>query len=273
MAFAPKKKLKESLFWKAVLSIREHPFRYVLTVVLDFVFLGIIVLVGNFLTGIVPSDPQALLAMFGGKASLVLFSLAYPLAYYLFLVLVYSVIKWFVLEQIAVINGKGKSSMSQFGRFYLLNVWLFIIIVGVALLFFVALRVVFEDKFFRPAFSIVSVPLLFFSYALINLSHTPYLLGKRQKVITHAIRRAFLEIFRYGGFFLWDILVGGICYLILTLLHLALRQLVLGSTQAMAQYGTLYVGVFQALSLVVLYLLIAMNRIYFLDEAERNVRP
>lgn len=273
MVFALKNKFKESVFWRSVLSIREHPFRYALTVALDFVFLGIIVLVGNFLTGIVPSDPQALLAMFGGKASLVLFSLAYPLGYYLFLVLVYSVVKWFVLEQVAVINGKGKNQMSQFGRFYLLNVWLFIIIVGAALFFFVTLRVVFEDKFFRPAFSVVSVPLLFFSYAIINLSHTPYLLGRRQKVIAHAIRRAFLEIFRYGGFFLWDILAGGIFYLILTLLHLALRPWVLGSTQAMARYSALYVGVFQALSLIVLYLLIAMNQIYFVGEAERNVRP
>ena len=255
------------------MAVREHPFRYAFTVVLDFLFLGSIILVGNFLSGIVPTDPEALLAMFGGKTSLVLFSLAYPVGYYLFLMLLYSVVKWFILEQVGIISSREKKVMGDFGRFYLLNVGLFIIFFGVALLFLVLLRVVFEEKFFRPALSILSFPLLFFSFALVNICHAQFLLGKRQKVIAHGIRRLFPEMLRYGGFILWDIVVGGIFYLLLTLVHLALRPLVLGSTQAMAQYGTIYIGIFQALSLILLYLLIAMNRIYFFIEAGENVRP
>lgn len=263
-----KQKFLESSFLKVFKIIRENLNVYFYTIVLDFIFLALIVLVGKYLGSLIPTDPQQLMGLFKSSTNLLLFVFGYPLLYYLFVLFVYSITKLGILNLIGSLYEENRFTLKRLGKFYLLNIMLFVLFFLSAMVLLGIVALIFRRDFLNYVVLILLAVFLFFLYSVINISHTLFIKNEGDRIIRKSIDIAFNKIDKYGMFIIWNSVV----ILIYLVLHnLILRLLIFVNKDLLVSYGGVYEKIFNIVSLVVIYLIMAFNRMYFYERIDEDV--
>lgn len=266
-----KKRFLESYFLKVFNIIKKNPRTYFYTIILDFIFLALILFIGKYLGSLIPQDPQQLMNFFKARSNLLLFVLIYPLVYYLFIIFIYSMAKLGILNIIKSLYKKNRLSLKGLRKFYLLNISIFIILFFSALILLGILSLILKRDFLKYVVLILLIPFLFFFYSIINISHTLFIKGMKKGIIKKSFTVAFNKIPKYGTFILWNIGLTLIYLLFYNIIHLLFRFTLFTNQQLLTTYGSIYLKIFNMLSIIFIYLIIAFNRIYFYERIGENV--
>lgn len=266
-----KKRFLESSFFRVFSIIKKNHTIYLYTIILDFVFLFLIIFAGKYFGSLIPQDPQQLINLLKTQTNLLLFVTIYPIIYYLFVIFLYSITKLNILNLIKSLYEKNKLNLKGLGKFYLLNILLFVIFFFAALIIMGILALILKKDFLKYLILILSVPFLFFMYSIINIAHTRFINNKKDKIIKQSINIAFNKIPKYGPFIIWNILLTIIYLLIYNIIHVILRFTLFLNKEILASYAPLYLKIFNIISIIIIYLIIAFNRIYFYERMDKNV--
>lgn len=190
--------------------------------------------------------------------------------YYAFLVLLYSLAKHLVLDQVKSLWEKKVISLGRFWTFYGLN----LLLVGVLLLVALGLGYVVDatiqpyDLFVGPA---LFLPFFLVAYVLVNLSHSAFF-ARGEKVL-EAFSSGVLMLgqgSRYGIVLGISLLLGGGVWLLFFIAGLAIRMV---AEHDFALYASVY-GVYQQITVyvftAVLYGLLVYNRALFYKLVSRK---
>ncbi|MBW2988705.1 hypothetical protein KY358_00140 [Candidatus Woesearchaeota archaeon] len=268
-----KKMFRESSFLNVFRLIRKSPHIYLYTVIIDFIFLAFILIAGKFLGSLIPSDPARLMAVFKTQANLLLFVILYPVIFYLFVILIYSLAKLMILNIALSLYEKRRFKLQGFGKFYCLNLLLFIIFLTVALAFISLSSLIFKMDFLKYVALVFMLPFAFFSYSILNIAHTLFIKDRRSGMIRSSFKIAFHKTRAYSSFAFWSILLALSYLVIYNILHQLFRFTLFLNKDFLSAYGPLYVRIFNISSIIFVYLIIAFNRIYFLENIDKNVLP
>ncbi len=256
----------KSSFLKALKVMKKSPNVFFYTIVLDFIFLALIIFVGEYFGSLVPSVQQ-LMGSFKTMTNLLIFIFLYLIIYYLFVVFVYSVSQLSILNLIKSLYEKNKFSLKRLGRFYLLNLLILIILFSIALFLLVILSLVLTPDFLKYLILILFVPFLFFSYSIIKISHILFIKNKNEKkgIIKKSFGITFTKIHKYWVFIVWDCCFVLIYLLIYNIVHLIFKSFIFVNKGMITSYGNVYLQSFNVISLIVFCVIIAFNRIYFYE--------
>lgn len=265
-----KKLFLESSFLKVFNIIKKNLNIYFYTVALDFIFLALIIFIGKYFGSLIPQDPQELMNLFKTQTNLLLFVFIYPIVYYIFVILIYSITKLSILNLIKLIYEKRKFSLKQLGKFYLLNISLFIIFFFFALFLLGILALILEKSFLKYVILILSIPFLFLVYSILNINHTLFVKNE-EKVVKKGFSIAFAKVNKYWTFIVWDVILVFIYLLFYNIIHLLFRFTIFLNKEILTTYGPIYLKIFNIISLIFIYLIISFNRIYFYEKIDENV--
>ena len=267
--FNIKKRFVESSFLRVFSIIKKNPNIYLYTIILDFIFVALIMFIGKYFGSLIPQNPQQLMDFFKSQANLLLFSLIYASIYYLLIIFIYSITKLSILKLIKY--KKSKFSMKSLGKFYSLNISIFAIFFFTILILLWVLAAILTRDFLKYLLLILLIPLIFFVYSIINISHTLFIKNQRERIIRKSFNIAFTKIKQYGMFIVWDILLALIYLLFYNLIHLFFRFIIFSNQELLTAYGNIYLKTFNIISVIFLYIIIAFNRIYFYERIDKNV--
>src|SRR3989338_8663535 len=164
--------------------------------------------------------------------------MAFILAYYLILIVIYSFFKFIVLHYLKKMFGSEKINFKRFGSFLLLNFIIMLSLFGIFIALNGILLLNVKSQIAPYVFLLILVPFAFFSYAIIKI--------------------AFTNIKSYGGIYLSGIIIFSIYFAVYYLVGSALSKI-----QSYAMYFNIYLKVFTILTGIVIYLIIFFNRAYF----------
>lgn len=263
-----KQKFLESYFLRVLGIIKRNFNVYFYTIILDFIFLALIFFVGKYFGSLIPSSPQELFNLFKSSTNLLLFVFLYPIAYYLFVLSVYSITKLIILNLIKSLYEENEFTLRRFGKFYLLNIMVFALFFFSALILLGILALIFKEDFLNYVVLILLAIFLFFLYSVINISHTLFIKNEGDKIIRKSINIAFNKIDRYGMFIVWN---SAVVLVYLISYNLIIRLLIFVNRDLFASYGGVYEKIFSIVSFVIIYLIIAFNRIYFYEKIDKDV--
>ncbi len=266
-----KKRFVESSFLRVFNIIKKNPNIYLYTIILDFIFIALIMFIGKYFGSLIPQNPEQITALFKTQANLLLFVFIYPIIYYLFIIFLYSITKLSILNMINQLYEKNKFNLKGIGKFYLLNILLFVIFLFAALFLLGLLALTLQRDFIKYIALILLIPFLFFTYSMINISHTLFIRHQRKKIIRQSFNIAFNKIKRYGMFITWNLILTIIYLLFYNIIHLLFRFLIFSNKELLTAYGSVYLKAFNIISIIFIYLLIAFNRIYFYERIGENV--
>ncbi len=266
-----KKRFLESSFLKVLSLIKNNPNIYLYTIAFDFLFLTLILLIGKYLGSLIPQDPDQIMALFKTQTNLLIFVFLYTVVYYLFIMFIYSTVKLTMLNLIKSLYEKNKFSLNRLGKFYLLNILIFLIFTLIGLILFAIFALILTREFLIYIVVIVLIPLIFFLYSIINISHIFFIKTDEKGIIKKSFKLSFNKINKYGMFIMWDIAFIAIYLLFYNIIHLIFRFFIFSNQQMLTSYGGLYLIIFNIFSLIVFYLIIAFNRIYFYKRIGKNV--
>jgi len=268
-----KKRFLESSFFKVFSIIKNNKQTYIYTIALDLLFLALILFIGKSLGSLIPKDPTQIMAIFKTNTNLLLFVIIYPIIYYLFIIFIYSIVKLTTLNLIKPLFEKAKFTFKRLGKFYLLNLIVFLIFFFSALIILAVFALILRADFLKYVLVVLLIPFLFFLYSIINISHTLFIKDEKKKLIKKSFKIAFNKIKNYGMFITWDIILILIYLVIYNIIHLIFRFTLFANKELLANYGSAYLKIFNIVSLIVFYLIIAFNRIYFYKTIDKNVLP
>lgn len=266
-----KKRFLTSSFLKVFKLIKKKPYIYLYTIILDFIFLALILLIGRYFGSLITPNIPQLMDFFKSQANLLIVTLVYASVYYLLIIFIYSIVKLSILQLINSIYKKSKFTMKGFGKFYSLNIGLFVIFFSFALITLTILALVLRRDFLKYLILVLLIPFLFFVYSLINIAHTLHIQGVKKGIIKKSFSIAFNKINKYGIFLVWDIILISIYLLFYNLIHLIFRSLVFTNRELLATYSSTYLKAFNIISIIFIYLIVAFNRIYFQERINKNV--
>ena len=266
-----KKRFRESAFFKVIKVIRNNLGVYFYTLVFDFIFLGLIFFIGKYVGSFIPSDAQQLMDYFKSKANLLLFVTIYPVIYYLFVIFVYSITKLSVLNLVKAMHEKNKISLKGIGKFYVLNIIIFIIFFFSGVILMATLAFIFKKEFMSYATLVLAIPFLLLLYSVINISHTMFVKGFREKVARRSFKITVYKIKSYGMFLAWDIVLILVYLVVYNMINLLFKFFILTSSEMINSYGGVYVKTANIISLIFVYLIIAFNRVYFYERIDKSV--
>lgn len=261
----------ESSFSKVFSIIKKNPKKYIYTILIDFIFLALIVFLGRSLNSLIPTNPQQLMGFLKAKSNILIFSLLYASLYYLLIIFIYSITKLSILKIIKSLHEKSKLNLKGLKKFYLLNILIFIIFFSTVLIVVGILSLTLKEDFLKYIILILSIPYLFFVYSIINIAHTLYIKGAKKGIIKKSISIVFNKLNKYGMFIVWDIILLFIYLLFYNIVHLIFKFTIFTNQQILNAYGNTYMKLFNILSIILFYLMIAFNRIYFYKKIDKNV--
>ena len=214
----------------------------------------------RFVELIAPSlTPEALVA----NATLALYGLALVVVYYLLVLLLYSLAKFFVMH---LIKGMKSSEGLQFDRFfpfYGLNVMLtgifFLIMLSLAYIF-AALKQPYEVA----GFLVLVVPYLLVLFVVLNSAHSMFF-AKRKVAwgsIVSAFKFAFNSMRQYGFVLGWNAVFGAVFVIVLFVPGMLIRSFADNPALYASSYKAFSVAT-STLSTFVLYCMAIFSRVGF----------
>jgi len=269
--FNIKKRFSESSFLRVFNIIKKNKNTYLYTIMIDFIFIALTVFLGKYFSTLVPTDPTKLMEFFKTSTNLLLFVIIYPIAYYLFIIFLYSIAKLSILKLIKQLYDKTNLNLKGLGKFYLLNILIFLIFSLTALIIFGILAWLLQRSFLKYIVIALLIPFLFFLYSTVNISHTLFISGQRNRLIRKSLNTAFNKIPQYGMFIVWSTILILIYLIFYNFIHLLFRFTLFTNEQILTAYYAPYMKIFSIISLIFLYLVIAFNRIYFYERIDKNV--
>ena len=248
------KKLKDSYFVKTFRLLKKNPDNLFLIFILDIWFVAALLLsskLAGLLGGILFKQPLQSYSI----TPLIVFAVGYCLA----IIIIYSFFKHFVLKYLKSMLEKAKTGFKGLGSFFLLN---FIVITSLFVIF-IALNGIFLlnlKQQLRPfALLFISVPFIFFSYAIINIAHSLFIsLTNIKDVLIKTVKITFTSIKSYAGIYLSSIIIFAVYYFV----YYGSMSLLKNTASYMIYYSA-YLKIFVVLTGIIAYTVIFFNRAYF----------
>jgi len=241
-------------------TARKNLPAFLLTMLVDLVFVATFVLFNWSLTQILP-NPEMMLA---GAAAKVVVSLLELMSFAAVVIAVYSLLKLTVISRIKGMFGKTSSGFPLFGRFYTANLALIAMALAVFAIFSAAfiftiridLLTYVRDSFF----TLFSVLL----YITFNTMHSLFAQGTTRtgRLFSMTFDMVFVKMKRYIGIILFSV----VAFFILSGAYYLLDWAVLHMIGSAMEIGAVYLSyaIFNTLLVfVVMSGLVAFNRVYF----------
>ncbi len=254
--------IKGLLFTKTLKTITKKKKLCLFIFMFDALMLISLSLVNSVIKMISPNDPQAFASMFSSASGVILFVLFYTIAYFAIILLVYSLIKYCILDLIKSMFRKHRFSLSRFWRFYWLNIRIIGLPFAAVIMLTMVSAIAIQRQYAAPFIAIMMLPVLFFYYPFFNICQSYFYKGKASPVKS-SFRITFTGIRKYRCIYLSSIMALAAYYLI-TLIITVILKFTLFRTQEM--YDAYYPGffaVYQVITIVAIYLLMSFNRIMF----------
>ncbi len=265
-----------SYLFKTLKKLKNNFHLYSCTIVLDLIFLAVVLLMGKYLSLLLPLEPEELYPVMSSPTKLIFLIFVYPVVYYLFLIFIYSIMKLIVLGIIKKSFERSKLKLRRIFRFYLLNLSIFIIFSFVGIVSLVLIKILFENVFYRYILTLLSIVYLFFFYSTIQISNIIFIKfdkTKLRRLLRDSFFIVFKKIMKYGTYLCWDI-VGIFLYLLFyNIVHVIFRAFVFSNKELIIRYAPSYLRVFNIVSLVFVYFMLAFNRFYLYAIIDKNVLP
>lgn len=236
------KKFTESIFVKTVLLIKEKPQLFVYTLLFDFIFFGSVFLLNNLSEKIVPIDEKALAALSSSQLTLVMLYLLFG---FLLILLVYSICKYLVLQNIVGFFSKHAFNLKQLLKFCWLNT-IYLIISLAVFLILNSFYIFSINKDNLPIVMLLTmIPAAALLYLAVNISHSLFITNG--KVFLCLKNGATLTFHKFLSYF--PVLLFLIVFYI-------------PSTFVYYYVSTSEQIYLQAIPFILFYLMIAFNRMY-----------
>ena len=204
--------------------------------------------------------------MFGTQGKLLLFAVGYPVVYYVFAIFLYSIAKLHILK---MITPHRKIGMSELPKFFLLSILVFGGIFLIGLIVMMVLAVAFKQDFLKYIILVLGVPYLILAYTIFNLSHSHFAKGDRQGLIRISLKDPFLHL----GYLPYDLLFFAGFFIVFNVINVILRYTIFLNQGMLSSFGPVYIKIYNALFLIVIYAVVAFNRIFFVKNVLQQHKP
>ena len=274
-----KKRIQSSQFFETLKIIKKQPKLFFQAVLFDVLFLASLYGISKLVSFSIPADTSSITAILQSPWLMLSFALISSALYYLFILFIYSFFKYNILDIIKSMFGKTKFSFRRLGSFFLLN----ILIAALLFAVFISINLIVSPFIVSPfivikilaaiLFFVMIVPFIFFSYPLINITHSLFEEGSNIKdSLKKGFKITFGKIKSYAAVYLHSIIVFVIYIVLFYIFGLILKYTLFRDLQAYAGYYPIYVGFFNITATILLFLIIAFNRIYFYNAVRKVSR-
>jgi len=227
----------------------------------DILFFAVLLVISNWINLSLPKDVSSLRAIFPSKgivwAALIL--------YFIILILIYSIFKYIIMGNIKSLFGKYNLEFSKFFKFYYLNLIIFVIL-GVCSLLINLLLGSVEFDFAKYYVILILIPFIILSYVFLNFSHSLFFADVWKKNVIKSLKITFTGA--WMNLLLWNLIVllgyWAIYWLLTFLLNSVLPQNAIF-------FARFYESFFGGITLVLIYILILCNRIFFYSKTLNTV--
>lgn len=242
--------LKKTSFWKAKEQIGKNKKKSLYIFCFDALFFVVLFFLSRITTQLMPRSYESY------NQNLVVI-LLFVLSYFIFLILFYSLTKYFVLLIIKSIKGKARFILKEYYRFALLNVVSGLILFVV----FGVLSLIVNSTVRSESISSVSIVFLvlvgLIYYFYINIVHVLFILNNK---IWKSVKEGWGIVFKKGKIYfpiILNILIASVLYLVIYFILFLISSKIQQTQTAFFIFRT----IFTILAGILFYKLLFLNRI------------
>ncbi|MAG08188.1 hypothetical protein CMO89_01840 [Candidatus Woesearchaeota archaeon] len=163
-------------------------------------------------------------------------------------------------------------SFRRFGRFFLLNLIIFASVFIIFLAITIIISLAIKKQYLQITTLIVLVLLALITYSFLNFSHSYFMLkpGSIKSTLKSSLKKTFRRLSSYYKIYIISLLFF-IAYIIIYYPFALLLKSTL--PQNALRYLPIYVRAFTIITLIIIYLITAHNRIYFYMNTKEAITP
>ena len=253
----------ESLFRKTFNSIFTKPKMFLYVILLDLAFFVIFFLLNLLANYLMPKDPT-FISRVQSDTMLMIFFVLVIIAYFVIMLLIYSFFSLVILGNIKSLSVKHDFDFSLFKNMFFLNLLLFVFFFLLVVILNLALGFLINKSIWIGIIvGIVLLIILFMAYAFYNFTHSSFILGHELKyVIKKSLKHVFSNV--YLETFLFSFGVIAVYIILYFLAGLFFKDFIMNNYNA-------FVNISSIIILVIVYILFAINRVYFFFIAEKHI--
>lgn len=251
-------KLKKTQFWKTLELIKRNKKKSFYIFCFDALFLIVLLLLNVLVLQRMPEPYE----LYGKDPGIMLL---FVLSYFAFLLLFYSLTKYFVLLVIKSVEGKARFSAKNYFRFVLLNLIISIIFFIILAILSMILTWTVKQENLGVVGAVWFIMLGLFSYLFFNISHVLFVLGNK---VWESIGKSFAIIFKRGRIYfpvLLNIMIILLVYFIFTLLFTLIVKNIYYNRIAAIIIQFLY----NVISILLFYVLLFFNRMQLFEAVKK----
>tara|TARA_Y100000310_G_scaffold342605_1_gene446517 strand:- start:10125 stop:10937 length:813 start_codon:yes stop_codon:yes gene_type:complete len=257
-----KEEFKNSLFVRVFKQIKLNKKLFFLTLVFDLMFIVGLYFISQLVTLLLTSKIENIARFFGLPLLVILVVLLLSVGYVSLLILVYSFFKYSILDIIKSMRQKTEFSFRRFKKFFQLN--LIMVVKGIIIFFLIGIVLLGIKKQYLPiVYLIVVIPLSLTFYSFLNFAHSYFTLKHLsvKETLKHSLKRV-LKLSSYYKIYLIT-LTYILAYLGIYFLMALLVRNIVSRKYELLGYLPIYVNVFSIITIVVVYFIVAYNRMYY----------
>ncbi len=257
------KKMKDSLWNRALVAIKKNPKQFLWMFLLDLGFLGVFILF-NYLTDLIIPGADSLATQIQQSTMLMISIVLLFIVYVVLVVLAYSFFNLIILGSIKKFSVKHKHDFSKLKEFFMINLFLFLFFFMIFILLnVISVFLINKSIWIGLVAGVLISIILLMLYALHNFMHSAFILGHEFSV---NLKKSFKHMFStsYLGLFFFSFIM-----LIAYVLLYFIIGIIFGN-YIIENYDS-FVPVFNVITLIVVYLLFSFNRIYFYFISEKHI--
>jgi len=254
---------KNSLFFRALELIGLNKRLFFLTLIFDLLFILTLYYSSQLISSLITIKAAEIIKFFTLPLLSLIFGFLFFIAYISLLILIYSFFKYCILDIIKSMTQKTEFNLKRFNRFYLLNL---IICISISILFLIISIIIslsIKEQYFPIVSLIVFIPLAMVFYSFLNFSHSYYTLKPMpiKTILKYSLKKISKPSSYYKVYLI--ILLYFLVYFIIYYPSALLLKTILSQKYNLLGYYPTYIKIFTIITLIVIYLIIAYNRIYF----------
>jgi len=258
-------KIKHGLMIKRpVQAVVSKPKLFFYNILLDIGFLAIFLLINYLINMLLPIEPEFAKNM---NQDTLLFTLLIlgTVLYFAVMILIYSFFSLIVLGNIKSMSCDHKHDFSMLRKMFFLNIIMFAIFFIISLLFNILMYLIIDKPLWLiAAGSLIIIIISFIIYAFYNFSSAAFILGHTFK---DNIKKSLKSIFTRSCA---EIIIFNIA-IIAAYIIIYFTIGTIFKNNIMDNYGS-FMNISSIITIIIVYLLFAFNRIYFFFAAEKHMK-
>lgn len=257
------------LFTRTLKALGSKKKLFFFILLFDLLLLISISLLNNIIKMFIPEDYSILASWFSSVSGVLIFALFYTIGYFALILIVYSFIKYCILDLVKSVFSRHSFNISRLWGFYRLNIMIIGIPFVIVIMFAMIVSILIQREYAALLLAFIMLPVLFFYYPFFNLCQSMFY-KQNKNPIRNSLRITFKGIQKYISIYLTSIMLLAAYYIISLIFTLVFKYALFRTEELYHAYYPGFLAVYQVITIIVLYLLMSFNRIEFYQVDEKS---